>query len=262
MTTKKEIYAQLEAMNAPRDSVVLMHTSLRAVGEVEGRGEGLLEVLIDYFTSEGGLFCIPTHTWTHIGKDVPYTMDMLDYETCIGTLPNIAAAHPAGHRSAHPTHSMVVFGDDEKAEAFIAEEPYVHTPCSTSGCYGKIYDMGGKILLVGVGQNRNTYIHSAEERLGVTHRISEEAVPMTVRLKSGEVLRSMQRHFIGTPSYRFPKAEPAFRAHGLITDGFIGKAPAMLCDARGIYETLKVICKNSCKLDLFTDDEPFPEEWY
>ena len=34
MTTKKEIYAQLEAMNAPRDSVVLMHTSLRAVGEV------------------------------------------------------------------------------------------------------------------------------------------------------------------------------------------------------------------------------------
>ena len=262
MTTKKEIYAQLEAMHAPRDSVVLMHTALRAVGETEGRGEGLLEVLIDYFTGEGGLFCIPTHTWNNIGKDVPFTMDMLSNQTCIGTLPNIAAAHPAGHRSAHPSHSMVVFGDDEKAEAFIADEPFVRSPGDLKGCYGKIYDMGGKILLVGVGQNNDTYLHSAEERLDVPGRVSEDCVPMTVRLKSGEVLHTMQHHHIAAPSVHFHKMEPAFRAHGLIVDGKIGNAACTLCDARGMYEVLKTVWENAGRRDIFADDEPLPEEWY
>ena len=45
MYTKKEILEQLKAMGAPRDTVVLMHTSLRAVGAVEGGAEVLLDVL-------------------------------------------------------------------------------------------------------------------------------------------------------------------------------------------------------------------------
>lgn len=262
MTTKTELFAQLEKMNAPRDSVVLMHTSLRAVGETEGRGEGLLEVLIDYFTGEGGLFCVPTHTWSNIGAKAPITMDMSCYETCIGTLPNIAAAHLAAHRSAHPSHSMAVFGEDEKAEAFIADEAFVRTPCSVKGCYGKLYDMGGKILLVGVGQDNNTYLHSAEERLDVPGRVSKEVVPMTVRLKNGELLCGMHHHHEGNPSAYFHKMEPAFRAHGLITDGFVGKAPSTLCDARGMYEVLKKVWENAGRRDLFADDEPLAEEWY
>ena len=46
MYTKEQLFKQLHDMNAPQDSVVLMHTSLRAVGEFEGRGEGLLDALI------------------------------------------------------------------------------------------------------------------------------------------------------------------------------------------------------------------------
>ena len=62
MFTEKDILDQLEKMNAPRGGVILMHSSLRSVGEVEGGGEGLLDAMVEYFTSEGGLFCVPTHT--------------------------------------------------------------------------------------------------------------------------------------------------------------------------------------------------------
>ena len=34
--TKEEIFAQLRAMEVPRDRVVLMHSSMRLVGAVEG----------------------------------------------------------------------------------------------------------------------------------------------------------------------------------------------------------------------------------
>ena len=63
MFTGEQIQEQLMQMGVPRDRVVLVHSSLRAVGEVEGRGEGLLEALIAHCTAEGGLLCIPTHTW-------------------------------------------------------------------------------------------------------------------------------------------------------------------------------------------------------
>ena len=47
MFTKKDIFDQLKKLNAPKGSVVLVHTSLRLIGEVEGGGEGLLDVLIE-----------------------------------------------------------------------------------------------------------------------------------------------------------------------------------------------------------------------
>ena len=38
MYTKQDIFEQLRAMGAPQDRVVLMHSSLRAIGTVEGFG--------------------------------------------------------------------------------------------------------------------------------------------------------------------------------------------------------------------------------
>ena len=74
MFTKEQIKAQLEEMGVPRDRVVLVHSSLRAVGETEGRGEGLLEVLINHCTAAGGLLCIPTHTWAFGSREFPLDM--------------------------------------------------------------------------------------------------------------------------------------------------------------------------------------------
>ena len=264
MYTKKEIMAQLSLMGAPRDSVVLVHSSLRAVGETEGRGEGLLEALIEYFTADGGLLCIPTHTWANVGKtDVP-TLDMTSSKTCIGTLPDIAAAHPMAKRSLHPTHSMAVFGLG--AEEFIADEVKAQTPAPPFGCYGKICSRGGKILLVGVGHNRNTYLHSVEEMLGVTNRLSAELQPMTVLHKDGTLeahpSRSHHAEGIGDVSMRYPKYEPAFRHYGHITDGFVGHAPAQLCDARGMKEVLELIYNRSGGKELMQDFQPLDTGLY
>ena len=60
--TKQEIIKQLKAMGAPTNGVVLMHASLRAIGPVEGGAEALLETLVEHFTKDGGLFCVPTPT--------------------------------------------------------------------------------------------------------------------------------------------------------------------------------------------------------
>ena len=264
MFTKAEIRDQLERMGVPRDRVVLVHSSLRAVGEVEGRGEGLLDVLIDHCTAQGGLLCIPTHTWAFGSREFP--LDMTVPETCIGTLPNLAARDARGVRTSHPSHSMAVFGDSARVAAFVAGEEKSVTPCHPDGCYGKICDMDGCILLVGVGHNRNTYLHCVEEILDMPNRLSAEPHEAVVKLATGEQItqrvRTHKTDFTSDVSLRFPKYETAFRYHGAIVDGFVGNAPTQCCDARIMKETMEKIWKNCNGVDPLIDEKDLPPKWY
>lgn len=263
--TKADILAQLEAMQAPRDRVVLMHSSLRLVGQVEGGAKGLLDALIDYFTANGGLFCVPTHTWANLSHPEQYTLDMEDPHTCLGAFSDVAVADGRGIRSENPTHSMVVFGDRARAEAFIKDEPFVTSGTAPSSCYGKLYEQGGSVLLVGVAHNKNTYLHCVEELLGMTNRLSQPR-PVTVRRLDGSVIhRELCSHhtdFTKDVSQRFPKYETAFRYHGAITDGFVGYAPTQLCDARLMKQVVELILSRAEGADPLTDERAIAPSWY
>jgi aminoglycoside 3-N-acetyltransferase len=251
-------------MGAPRDSVVLMHSSLRAVGQVEGGAEGLLSTLVEYFTRDGGLFCVPTHTWAMLDEEI--TLDMSSDKTCLGAFSAIALRDGRGIRSLNPTHSMVVFGNRKKAEEFISNEPFVTSATSPESCYGKLCEMGGKILLVGVGHNRNTYIHSVEEMLGVPNRMESKPDKTVTKLMSGELVHRdillFKTDYIDDVSLRFVKYETPFRYHGCISDGFIGNAPTQLCDARKMKETVELIYKNSDGYDVLSDEKPISQKYY
>ena len=262
--TKKDLVEQLVAMGAPTGSVVLMHSSLRAIGEVEGGAEALLDTLVEYFTRDGGLFCVPTHTWHNLDKEI--TLDMSSDDSCLGAFASIALRDGRGIRSESPTHSMVVFGDRERAEAFVADEPFIKSATAPESCYGKLYTMGGKILLVGVAQNRNTYIHSVEEMLSLPNRMATEPNKTAVRYPSGEIVKRdillYKADFVEDVSWRFVKYDTPFRYHGCIADGFIGNAPTQLCDARKIKETIELIFSNSEGVDVLDGERPIPQKFY
>ena len=262
--TKEEIHDQLERLGARRDGVVLMHASLRAIGNVVGGAQGLLDILVDYFTGDGGLFCVPTHTWHNLGKDI--TLDMASDESCLGAFASVAIRDPRGIRSENPCHSLVVFGPREKAEAFVENELWVPNPIAPSSCYGKLHQMGGHVLLVGVAHNRNTFLHTAEEILGIPNRMGGDPAAVAIRRKDGTIIRRQMELFFtdytDDISYRFPKYETAFRYHRCITDGFLGNAPTQLCDARAMTDTLALLYRNSGGLDPLRDEEPIPQAWY
>ena len=266
MYTKKDIINQLKKMNAPRDSVVIFHSSLRSIGKVEGGGEGLIDALIEYFTAEGGLFCVPTHTWGNLGKADKYTLDLTLAESNLGAFAVIAAGDERAVRSENPTHSMAVFGDRAKAEVFVRDDANVTSPTAPESCYGKLFSMGGYILLAGVAQNKNTYLHSVAEMLQLPNRMTDSPLRFTVRKPSGEVigreLYFYDEDYAGDISLRFTKYDTAFRYHHAITDGFIGDAPAQLCDARKMKETVELIWKNSGGVDPLADEKPIPPKWY
>ena len=262
--TKEDIIVQLSEMRAPRDRVVLMHSSLRLIGKTEEGAKTVLDAMIEYFTACGGLFCVPTHTWSNLRNEI--TLDLSDPTTCLGAFSDFAAADPRGIRSENPTHSMMVFGDRERALEFIKDETDIQTCVAPESCYGKIYREGGYILLVGVAHNRNTYLHCVEEMLDVPNRLTAESREVRVKLESGEIitrrLRTHKTDFTSDVSARFVKFETAFRYHGAIKDGFVGNAPSQLCDARIMKETLEKIYKNSEGTDPLIDERALSPKLY
>ena len=261
--TKAELISQLARLNVPQNRVVLVHSSLRLIGKVEGGAQTVLDALIEYFTADGGLLCIPTHTWRNFGKEI--TLDMGDSKTCLGAFSDFAAADGRGIRSENPTHSMVVFGDRKRALEFIADETEVVSGTAPNSCYGKLYAWGGYVLLVGVAHNRNTYLHCVDEILDVPNRLSEPR-DVTVKRITGEIvtrkLRTHKTDYTCDISMRFPKFETAFRYHGAITDGFFGNAPVQACDAVIMKETMELIQKNNAGKDPLASEGQLPPKLF
>lgn len=265
MFTKAELFYQLAALGVPRDRPVLVHSSLRAVGAIEGGAEALLDALVGHITSEGGLCCFPTHTWHLIGADVP-TLDLTKNESCVGALTCVALADGRGVRTRNPTHSMVVFGAPDRVSAFVAGEEAQITHTAAGGCYGKLFSEDGFVLLLGVGHKANTYLHCVEEMLGVPGRLTAEPIAVSIRDKSGAVehrrVYTFDEEKNGDVSLYFPKFEPAFRAHGCIRDGRIGHAPTQLCSARGMKRVMEMIYVRADGRELLGDGEPLDPALY
>lgn len=259
MQTKADILKQLEQLSVAKGKIVTVHTSLKAVGEIDGGGDALLDALIEYFTQDGGLLCVPTHTWD---SDV---YDLRTAQSCIGVLPRLAAAHPDALRTLHPTHSMAVFGDKKKAVEFVKNEVWVDTPANPDGCYGKICEQDGYVLLIGVGHDKNTYLHCVEEMLETADRLTDYKVEKRIIHKDGTVENRYLYWFddkLPDVSINFPKFEVPFRFFGCISDGTVGEAPAQLCSARKMKDVISLIYKNNNGGELLDNASPIDEELY
>ncbi len=260
MISKEEILKPLESFNFAKGKPVIVHTSLKAIGEILGGAETLLSCLIDFFTQEKGLLCIPTHTWES------GVLDLRKNESCIGVLPRIAAGHNGAVRTLHPTHSMAVFGDRQRVSDFCKGEEKVDTPTSPDGCYGKIYREDGYVLLIGVGQEKNTFLHCVEEMLGVSKRLTKNKLDFTIIYKDREreirPLYWFRDDEIEDVSVNFGKFEAAFRHHGAVLDGKIGNAAVQFCSATKMKEVLELIYKRSGGRELLADTMPLDEKLY
>lgn len=261
MISRTQILKVLEPFRAAASGKpVIVHTSLKAIGEIEGGGEALLDCLIEVFAKNGGILCIPTHTWD---KEM---LDLREKHTCLGVLPSLALGRADSIRTMHPTHSMAVFGDKERVSAFVEGEELIDTPASPNGCYGKIYDEGGFVLLIGVGQEKNTFLHCVEEMLCVPKRLTKEKLEFPIIYENGECKTKKLYWFytdeIEDVSENFGKFEAAFDFHNAITYGKLGNAKVQFCSTRKMKETVELIYNRNDFKELLADKLPLNEALY
>lgn len=260
MYTKSDLTNQLIQMQIEPMDTVAIHTSMKAIGNVDGGVETLLDTFIDYLID--GLFIVPTHTWENVTEDSPL-YDVTATKPCIGIVPAIAAFDSRGIRSLNPTHSIAAFG--KRAKAYIARELEFDSPTHPQGCWGKLYDENAKILLIGVGQDRNTFLHAVDEIGNIPERLTEKLIPYKVKLRDGSIInRPMRRHYnphSTDVSQFFTKFDEPFAYHNAVKIGQFGDAKVQICDAKKCADIFLKILSQSDK-DLCIDDVPIPEEFY
>lgn len=261
MVTEKDIFKLLTKCNVKNTDKLTMHCSLRAIGEIEGGADGLIDAMKSYLSE--GLFLVPTHTWANVTPENPI-FDVKTSVPCIGTLPKIAAFRSDGIRSLHPTHSLTVFG--KGAAEYVEGEEKSATPAPIGGALSRLYEENGKILLIGVGQERNTYLHAVDERLNIPNRLSPEGFVIKIIDADGKEMFSPPFHChkaVGSSdiSMQYPNYERAFEYHGAITYHRLGNATVRCCDARKMTDVVRLLWKNADH-DLCINIEEIPKKYY
>ena len=257
--SKAMLEKQLEAMGLKRSDTVLVHSSMKAIGDVEGGAETVLDALMSYFSD--GLVLMPSHTWAFMKED-GQIFDSKNSESCVGILTNLFFKRDGVVRSLHPTHSVAAYG--KKAAEYVEGEENCNTPCTPGGCYDRLRTVNGKILLVGVGHERNTFIHSVEEVLNVPNRLSDKPKLFYTVMPDGSLkgiyMRQHYNPFQPHISEDFVKLTEAFFQKGAARKSQFGEVDCILCDACGVFEIIRHVLAPEPEC-LVTSKEILPERW-
>ena len=278
---KQQLKDQLESMGLKGDETILIHSSMKAIGAVDGGADTVLDVWMEYF--KNGLLLLPTHTWKTVNADNsvynPYTTP-----SCVGLLTNMFMKRDGVIRSLHPTHSMSGYG--KNAAEYLAGEEYNNTPCTPGGCYDRLKEVGGKVLLVGVGHERNTYIHSVEEVLNVPNRLSDMPMELVIELQEesnnsgklppynrdegwkkhtdNKLCRKVyvRKHYNAQQphiSEDFVKLNQIFLDSGVVRKVKFGDADSLLCDAKGMFNIVRQVVAPDPECIVTKDTLSMPE---
>lgn len=253
MHNKHSLIEQLENAGINRKGTVLMHSSMKSIGEVEGGADTVLDALSEFM--QDGLLVLPTHTWSYINSDNP-KFHVQSSPVCVGILPELFRKRKDVHRSYHPTHSVAALGAD--AASFVAGDERFDTPCHRESAWGKLLDRKATILLVGVDQKRNTFIHGIEEWVDIPGRLTDSHQQLFTVLPDGTEIRVPSRRHHGLSwSEHFWKVEGILEQQGAIYKAKLGDAQMWVCDTVKLTDIITdMLLKNP---DLFSDNEPLSE---
>ena len=219
--TNVEIVEQLHRLGVQSGSVLLVHSSFRAVRPIEGGPAGLIAALKASIGPDGTLV-MPS--WTGSDEEV-FDPVVTAASTDLGVTADTFWRIRGVRRSRHP----FAFAASGPHAASITNDPLSLPPHAPESPVGRVYDLDGLVLLLGVGHDANTTIHLAEilaaVPYGVTKHITIERDGRPVRQEYRENDHCCQR---------FAFVDDWLRARALQREGPVGHAQARLMRARDV----------------------------
>jgi aminoglycoside 3-N-acetyltransferase len=214
---------QLRALGVKKGGVLLVHTSFRATRPIEGGPLGLIEALRDALGPDGTLV-MPS--WSG-DDDEPFDPLTTPASPSLGIVADTFWRLPGVRRSDH-VHAFAAAGPEAVR---ITADPLPLPPHIPASPVGRVHELDGEVLLLGVGHDADTTLHLAELLAGVPYRVPRYCMVLRdgrpVRIDYGENDHCCTR---------FALADEWLRVRGLQADGRVGHAHARLARARDIVE--------------------------
>lgn len=165
VVTEADITRAARDLNIQEGDIVLIHSSFKSMGHVEGGAESVVLGFLNALGEEGTLV-FPTLCQKDFEK--AYETWHLDKESDVGYLTNYFRKRPGSFRSDQATHSVAACG--KYGRELTKTHGHTHkrfgnmgdTPFSADSPWEKMYKMKAKVVLLGVAPAYTTFRHYVE----------------------------------------------------------------------------------------------------
>ncbi|HVJ49628.1 AAC(3) family N-acetyltransferase [Desulfitobacterium sp.] len=239
--TRQSISKDLGGLGIQQGMTVMVHSSLSALGWVNGGAVTVIQALMDVVTASGTIV-MPTHSgdysdpalwgnppvpgeWCPIIRE---TMPVFEPEVTpsrgMGTIPEVFRKWSGAVRSSHPAYSFAAWG---RNAAYIVANQTIDLPLGEQSPLSRVYDLDGYVLLLGVGFGNNTSFHLAEYR-SMRRKVFEAGAPV---IEKGKRLWKVYKD-LEYETEQFEQIGRDFEQTDFVINGIVGSANTKLFSQR------------------------------
>ena len=175
---KQDILDALHNVGVSKGQTIMVHTSLSSLGFVCGGEQTVIEALMEAVGNEGTIM-MPAQSWKNLDPTTgvhweepeewwelirdnwpAYNKDITPTNT-MGAVAEMFRKWPGTLRSDHPARSVAAWG---KNAEYLTAAHDLSNIFGEESPIGKLYELDGLVLLIGVGYDKNTSLHLADVR--------------------------------------------------------------------------------------------------
>jgi aminoglycoside 3-N-acetyltransferase len=161
----EKLQEELAQIGVRSGDALMVHASLRSVGAIEGRGQGLITALLNSVGERGTLMAYASFELT---AELPhFDPNHSRARPQYGVFAELVRTSPGAFRSGNPGASMVAIGAQAQ---WLCENHPLSYGYGPEGPLGKFVSLGGKVLLLGSDPDQVTLLHLAEHLARIPNR--------------------------------------------------------------------------------------------
>lgn len=232
MLTFEKLVEGFGELGVAEGDTLLVHSSYKSFGEVDGGPQTVLRALEAALGSEGTLV-MPTFNFD-FNKGAPW--DVRSTPSKMGILTELVRTDPRAKRVFHPFYSFAILGKHAEMLGGLRYK----SAYERDSVFGKLRDLDGKIMVIGLSYNDSmTFFHHTEQMEGVDYRFLKQFTG-EVTDENGNtytdtfemLVRDMDK---GVKTMVDPMGALMEKA-GVIKSAKIGEADVKLMKANEVYE--------------------------
>lgn len=204
---KQDILVALRKVGVRAGQTVMVHTSLRSLGFVCGGPQVVIEALLESVGAEGTVM-MPTQSWKNLDPTTgvhweepeawwqlirdhwpAYDKDITPTNS-MGAVAEMFRKWPGTLRSDHPARSVAANG---KHAQYLTADHDLSNIFGDGSPIGKLYELDGWVLLIGVGHDKNTSLHLADVRADYPgkHDVTEHSAVLEQGKRAWKAYRTL-----------------------------------------------------------------------
>lgn len=245
--TKNEIIIALHSVGLARGHTVMVHTALSKIGYVCGGAQTVIEALIEVIGEDGTImmpaqswknldpedgvhWTVPEEYWHIIRDNWPAYDKRITPTNTMGAVAESFRQWPGTLRSDHPARSVAAWG---KHAEYLINNHDLSNIFGDGSPIGKLYELNGEVLLIGVGYDKNTSLHLADVRADYPGK--HNCIEHSAIMESGKrVWKEYETLFVDGED--FDQIGEAFEQSNAVNKAMIGNAELRLMNQKRLVD--------------------------